>query len=94
MLLVCYDIANDKLRTKFSKFLLKFGRRVQYSVFEIDNSKRYIKIIQAEIIHKFAKRFTWSDTILVYNIADNEGKKVLRFGWAATDEEELLMFNG
>jgi CRISPR-associated protein Cas2 len=94
MLLVCYDIANDKLRTQFSKFLLKYGRRVQYSVFEIDNSRRYIKLIQAEIVHKFAKKFTWSDTILVYQIQDNESKKVLRFGWAATEEEELLMFAG
>lgn len=40
MIIVSYDISNDKRRTKFSKYLMKFGHRIQYSVFEIDNSDR------------------------------------------------------
>ena len=43
MLIISYDISNDKLRTKFSKFLCKFGYRLQYSVFEIKNSKRILR---------------------------------------------------
>ena len=42
MVIVSYDISVDKLRTKFSKYLSRFGHRIQYSVFEIDNSKRII----------------------------------------------------
>ena len=37
MLLISYDISNDKIRTKFAKYLSKFGFRLQYSVFEISN---------------------------------------------------------
>ena len=36
------DISNDKLRTRFSKYLSRFGHRLQYSVFEIDNSPRIV----------------------------------------------------
>ena len=39
MLLISYDISNDKVRTKFAKYLSKYGFRLQYSVFEITNSE-------------------------------------------------------
>ena len=45
MLLISYDISNDKVRTKFSKYLSKFGFRLQYSVFEITNSDTVLKNI-------------------------------------------------
>ena len=51
MLIVSYDIKNDKLRTKFSKYLSKFGFRLQYSVFQIDNSKRILENIKIAIQH-------------------------------------------
>ena len=35
-------ISNDKLRISFAKYLSRFGHRIQYSVFEIDNSKRIV----------------------------------------------------
>ena len=34
--LVCYDISNDKKRTKTGKLLEQYGERVQESVFEIN----------------------------------------------------------
>jgi CRISPR-associated protein Cas2 len=34
LVLVVYDIPNDKRRTKLSNFLEGYGRRVQFSVFE------------------------------------------------------------
>jgi len=38
VIIVAYDISNNKVRTQFSKFLEKYGVRVQFSVFEIQNS--------------------------------------------------------
>jgi|GEM_PF-2456495 len=58
MLIVTYDIHNDKLRTKFGKFLKKYGRRLQYSVFEIKNSDRILGIVKREIEAKFEPEFT------------------------------------
>ena len=55
MIVVSYDISDDKLRTKFSKYLSKFGHRLQYSVFEIDNSTRILNNIVSDLKNKFEK---------------------------------------
>ena len=37
MIIISYDISDTKLRTKFSKFLMKSGGiRLQYSVYEFN----------------------------------------------------------
>jgi CRISPR-associated protein Cas2 len=33
--LICYDISDDAVRLKLAKLLLRYGKRVQESVFEI-----------------------------------------------------------
>lgn len=32
MVIISYDISDNKLRTKFNKYIRKFGGRLQYSV--------------------------------------------------------------
>ncbi|ATU04995.1 CRISPR-associated endonuclease Cas2 [Candidatus Gracilibacteria bacterium HOT-871] len=90
MLIVAYDIHNDKLRTKFGKLLKKFGRRVQYSVFEVKNSERILSILKTEIENIYAPKFSGADSILIFPISDAVNKKVLRYGQPAMEEEELL----
>ena len=34
--LVCFDVTDDKTRNTLVKVLLKYGRRIQYSIFELD----------------------------------------------------------
>ena len=70
MLLVSYDISNDKIRTRFSKFLSKFGFRLQYSVFEINNSATVLRNIQAEIENTYVKYFTEEDSIIIFNLSE------------------------
>ncbi|MCL4103290.1 CRISPR-associated endonuclease Cas2 [Fibrobacter sp. HC4] len=89
MLLVTYDIADDKLRTSFSKFLSKYGRRLQYSVFEIQNSDRLLRILILEITKTYEKQFTEEDSVIIFEIGDNGQKH--RFGYAKHDDEGLLM---
>lgn len=89
MLLISYDISDTKLRNKFSKYLSKFGHRLQYSVFEIDNSKRILDNITAEIKNRFEKQFSEKDSIMIFNI--NENCKISRFGYAKHDEEDIII---
>ena len=49
MIIISYDISDDKLRTKFSKYLSRFGHRIQYSVFEIENSNKLLNNIICDI---------------------------------------------
>lgn len=41
MIIISYDISDDRKRSKFSKYIKRFGHMLQYSVYEIDNSDKY-----------------------------------------------------
>ena len=93
MLLVSYDFANDKTRTKFSKFLEKYGRRIQYSVFEVRNSPRVLENILTEIDKKFKSKFENTDSIIIIPVSPADRKKVIRYGYAKHDESDVVIFN-
>lgn len=89
MFLIIYDIAENKLRTKFSKFLERFGQRIQYSVFEIQNSQRILDNIRIGIKTTFQKKFDQSDSVMVIQVPDNAITD--KFGYAQNDESDLLI---
>jgi len=93
MLIITYDMSDNKLRTKFSKLLCKYGRRLQYSVFEIKNSQRILNLILLEIEKKFAPKFTMSDSILIFPINPNCVNKIYRYGFPVEEEKELLIID-
>lgn len=86
MLIVAYDFASTKKRTKFSKFLKKYGYRIQYSVFMIRNSKRVLQNLLKEIELKYEKTFTGVDSILIFSLCEACDKKVLRYGYAKNED--------
>ena len=89
MLLVSYDIENDKVRTKFSKFLEKFGYRLQYSVFEIQNSDTVLHNINTEIENNFMKLFTENDSIIIFELSETCRKT--SYGYAKNQDTDLLI---
>ena len=89
MMIVSYDIANNKLRTKFAKFLKKFGHRLQYSVFEIDNSDRFINVIAAEIDSYFGRRFDECDSVIIFKMTNS--CEVIKYGYALNDNQDILI---
>lgn len=89
MIIVSYDISDDKLRTKFAKYLLKFGHRLQYSVFEIDISRRILDNIISDLKNEFEKRFTQSDSVIIFKLSSS--CEVLRFGYARNDESDFMI---
>lgn len=93
MLIVAYDFENDKKRTKFAKFLSKYGYRIQYSVFKIQNSKRVLNNILGEIEHKYKKTFTSSDSIVVFETCIACDKKVRRYGYAKNEDIDILFMS-
>lgn len=93
MLIIAYDFSNDKTRTKFSKFLKKFGRKIQYSIYEIKNSQRVLQNILDEVELKYKKQFKDSDSILIFQVCEKCKKKVVRYGYAANEEKDIVFFN-
>lgn len=89
MIIVSYDISNDKLRTRFSKYLSRFGHRIQYSVFEIDNSNKLLNNIICDIDNQFAKYFSEEDSIYLFKLSSS--CEVIRYGYAKHEEEEIIL---
>lgn len=87
MIVVSYDISNDKKRTRFSNYLSRFGHRIQYSVFEIDNSERILKNIVSDIENKFMKSFEQEDSVYIFIMSPS--CEVKRYGYAKNEENDL-----
>lgn len=90
MIIISYDISDQKLRTRFSKFLMKNGGiRLQYSVYEFNNSNRILDNVKERIRSKFRPYFTADDSIVIFS-ASNE--KVEKYGNAIHRDKDLLVF--
>ena len=75
MIVVSYDIADDKLRSRFSKMLTKNGAvRLQYSVYELVNTKRVVDNLMLKI-DAFSKHFTGADSVVVFDVSMENLKK-------------------
>ena len=88
MLIVAYDISSTRIRTRFSKFLKKYGRRVQYSVFELKHSPRVLKNVIVEIEDKYEPQFSGADSILIFQLG--QAAKIHRYGYAKNEEKDII----
>jgi len=77
------------VRTKFAKYLSKFGFRLQYSVFEISNSDTVLKNIETEIQNSYMKLFTEEDSIIIFKLS--ETCKKICYGYAKNEEKEVFV---
>jgi CRISPR-associated protein Cas2 len=87
-LFISYDFTNDRTRTKFSKFLTKYGRRIQYSVYEIKNSQRYRDKVITEINTKWRPMFEDTDSIWVWEMTDNDAET--KYGYAEGENRDVV----
>lgn len=92
MLIISYDFESNRKRARFSKFIQKYGRRIQYSVFEIRNSGRVLQNILDEIELKYRKQFTGADSVLIFQVCKGCRKGVLRYGYAENEESDIVVF--
>lgn len=88
MLIISYDISDNKKRANFAKYIKKFGYRLQYSVYNIDNSAKILNNIITEIENKFKPLFEETDSIYIFNIHNNDIK---RYGYASHEESDLII---
>ena len=89
MIVVSYDISNDKLRNQFSKYLTKFGHRIQYSVFELDNSNKVLNNIISGIENQFSRRFSDEDSVYIFKMSSS--CEVFRYGYAKNEEKDVII---
>lgn len=93
MLIVSYDFEDDRVRSRFSKFLEKYGRRIQYSVFQLRESERVLQNVLVEVELKYKKLFTGADSVVIFRVCEGCEKKVKRYGYAKREEEEVILIS-
>lgn len=89
MVILSYDISDDKKRTKFSKFIKKYGVRLQYSMYEIINSDRVLNNVCAEIENKFSKQFDQSDSVYIFKLSSS--CETIKYGYAEHEDDTLII---
>lgn len=89
MIIISYDISNDRKRAKFSKCIRKFGQMLQYSVYEIENSQRVLNNILADLNNKWIKQFDQTDSVYVFKMSSS--CEIIKYGFAKNEDEDLLI---
>ena len=90
MIIISYDIKDDKLRTRFAKMLRSQGAiRLQFSVYEVNNTQRIIDNIRVCVVEKFSKLFTGADSVMIF---DAPNAKVEKFGNAIHRDQDVVYF--
>lgn len=90
MLIVSYDIEDDKLRGRFSRQLTKSGAiRLQYSVYEINNTRRVIENLKLMVEKDFAPKFSGGDSVIIFDIGNSD---ILKFGNAIHRDQDIVFF--
>jgi CRISPR-associated protein Cas2 len=79
LVLVVYDIPDDRRRTRLATFLEGYGRRVQWSVFEC-----FVSLADMKKLHKRVERLVKpaEDNVRFYWIASDSLVKALTIGSA------------
>ena len=87
MIIISYDIKEDKVRSKFAKMLEKNGAiRLQYSVYEFNNTKRISDTLLIKI-EQFAHSFTGADSVI---ILEGNGIKLKKYGNAIHRDQDVV----
>ena len=90
MLIVSYDITDNKLRTKFAKTLVKQGGiRLQLSVFELNNTSRVLENLKIRIENYYSKKFDGGDSVLIF---ETDEQKTIKYGNAIHRDKDLVFF--
>ena len=91
MIIISYDISNDKKGAKFNRYIRKFGHMLQYSVYEIENSERILKNIVTDINNKWLKQFDQTDSVYIFRMSSS--CQIEKYGYARNDDADLLIVN-
>ncbi len=92
MLIVSYDFEYNNVRARFSKFLKKFGRKIQYSVYEVKHSQRVLQNVISEVELRYKKQFRNADSVVIMPFCEACQKKVIRYGYAKNEEKDVIVF--
>lgn len=88
MIVISYDIKDDKIRNNFSKMIQKQGAiRLQYSVYEIVNTNRIFNNMLILIEDFISQYLTGADSIIIFDV---NNMKLRKYGNAIHRDQDCL----
>ncbi|MBQ3368579.1 CRISPR-associated endonuclease Cas2 [bacterium] len=88
MLVISYDISDDKLRCRFAKMLTRNGAiRLQYSVYEVNNSNRVMDNIVLKIEDEYSRKFGGGDSVIIFDVS---AVKLKKYGNAIHRDQDIV----
>lgn len=92
--LICVDTSSNRKRARLNKVFLKYGERVQYSVFEFNINETDLLRLKKEIEEK-AKFDDGDINVNIYYLPENYVRKIERMGenvMQPVSDEEIVVF--
>ncbi len=87
MIIISYDISDDKTRNRFVKMLTRQGAiRLQLSVYEINNTRRIVDNLKTRI-EAFSRHFTMNDSVIIFEVNQNE---LIKYGHAIHRDQSVV----
>lgn len=88
MLIISYDIKDDKLRNHFSKGIRRFGAiRLQFSVYEVENTQRIFDNLLTYIEDSYTSRFGADDSVIIFDV---NSVKLRKYGNAIHRDQDIV----
>ncbi len=79
-----------KLRGRFAKMISKNGEiRLQYSLYEVNNTSRILDNLILKIENEFAKNFDGGDSVIIFDVS---GVKLKKYGNAIHRDKDIVYF--
>lgn len=88
LIVVAYDISDDKTRTRLHKTLRRFGERVQFSVFECILTADLFEQMRREVALALEHQELWR--VRYYEICEGCRRRTVTLGQAFTTTLERL----
>lgn len=92
MIIVSYDFTCNKTRSQFSRYLKKYGRKIQYSVYQIKNSERVLKNLLNEIELNYRNKIKNTDSVLIFKLCGSCQEKIVRYGIDENLDNQVVFF--
>jgi len=89
LIVVSYDVTDDRRRTRLAHALEDFGVRVQYSVFECRLEPAQIERLSARVVKLIDQE---KDSVRLYRLCQECAGKVVIHGWGkVTQDPEMYV---
>lgn len=86
LVLVIYDITDDKKRLKIAKILKSYGYRIQKSAFECNVNEKNFKVMKEDLLELVG----FSDLLKIYKL--NTMVEITTYGDCDIPDEDFLFF--